>query len=130
MGFMRTSATLVILLAGALAGCGSDPGPLQAHGKSVDHWLHELKSPEVKARKKAVVALGHVASADARAIPALTGAVKDKDATIRNEAVLALLNIGPAAAAAVPVLREAAQDKNATVRSNAAKALARIQGGT
>jgi HEAT repeat protein len=119
---------LVGALVLGLAGCGSSE-PLLSHGKPVDHWLQELKNPDVKARKKAVVALGHVGTSDDRAIPALIDAVKDKDAQVRSEAVLALMNLGPQARDAIPALQEAERDRDATVRSQATKALARIQGG-
>jgi HEAT repeat protein len=116
-----------LLLATLAAGCG-EKGPLLAHGKPVDHWLQEIKNADGKARKKAVIALGHVGSADPRAIPALIEAVKDRDATIRKEAVVALLHIGPAAKDALGVLREAEKDQDATVRFSASKAIERIQG--
>jgi HEAT repeat protein len=126
---MRTFGALAIVLTACLAGCSGQQGPLLSHGKPVDHWLEELRSPEVKTRKKAVIALGHVGSADSRAIPALTAAVKDPDPTIRKEAVLALLNIGPPARDAIPTLRDAERDKDAGVRVSAGKAIARIQSG-
>ena len=126
---MRTSAALAIVLTACLAGCSGQQGPLLSHGKPVDHWLEELRSPEVKARKKAVVALGHVGRADSRAVPALARAVKDPDPTIRKEAVLALLNIGPPARDAIPTLRDAEKDKDSAVRASAGKAIARIEGG-
>jgi HEAT repeat protein len=119
----RVAFLFLLVIVGA--GCG-EKGPLLAHGKPVDHWLQEIKSPDLKSRKKAVIALGHVGTADSRAIPALIAAVKDRDATIRKEAVLALLNIGPAAQDALAVLREAEKDQDATVRLSARKAIARI----
>jgi HEAT repeat protein len=124
----RYQVAFLLLFAMVGTGCGPKD-PLLAHGKPVDHWLQESKNAELKARKKAVIALGHVGTADPRAIPALIAAVKDRDATIRKEAVLALLNIGPAAQDAVAVLREAEKDQDATVRLSAGKAIARIQGG-
>jgi hypothetical protein len=126
---MRCAITLFVPLAMLLAGCGREEEPLISHGKPVDHWLQELKKPDVKSRKKAVVALGHVGAADSRAIPALIDSVKDGDAVVRDQAILALLNIGPDAEGAISVLREAENDKNPTVRFHATKALERIQGG-
>jgi HEAT repeat protein len=110
-----------------LAGCGRAPGPLLAHGKSVEHWLGELKKPDAAGRKKAVAALGLVGGADPAAVPALIGALKDRDATVRDAAVLALFNLGPDARDAAPALQEVAQrDASPTVRAHAAKALAQL----
>jgi HEAT repeat protein len=125
---MRYVPLVMVAVGSFVVGCGKNE-PVQAHGKPVAYWLEELKKPDPKARKKAVVALGHVGTADPAAIPALIDAVKDRDATIRAEAVLALLNIGHDARDAIPVLRDAQKDSDATVRSYAAKALARIQYG-
>jgi HEAT repeat protein len=114
----------------AAAGCGKSEPPLTAGGRPVSHWLDELKKPDPKARKKAVRELGHVGPADPAAIPAVTAAVKDKDAAVRREAVLALLNLGPAARDAAAALAEAAKsDPDPAVRQDAAKALERIRGG-
>src|SRR5262249_27097571 len=86
---MRYMAWIIVLAVGSVvAGWGKNQ-PVQAHDKPVAYWLEELKKPDVKARKKAVVALGHVGTADPAAMPALMRAVKDPDATVRNEAVLA-----------------------------------------
>ena len=122
----RATCLLVLTLA---AGCSSRPeGPLTAGGRPVSHWLDELRSPDPKARKKAVRELGHVGKADPAAIPAVTGALKDPDPQVRAEAALALLNLGPDAAEAAPALAEATQDKDPKVREYAAKALERVRG--
>jgi HEAT repeats len=125
---MKLLRPVTIVIAVLLGGCTTKTEPLTSHGKPVAHWLEEMKSPNPKARKKAVVALGHVGNADPAAIPALIGALKDREATVRNETVLALLNLGPDAKEALPALAEAKNDKDAAVRSNAAKATERIQG--
>jgi HEAT repeat protein len=91
--------------------------------------LEELSKPDARALKKAVLALGHVGTADPAAIPALIGAVKDRDATVRSQAILALLNIGPDAKDALPVLNDVVKDTDPMVRSYAAKPVQRIQGG-
>ena len=119
------------MLAGVVvAGCGTSEAPLTAGGKPVAYWLDELKKPDPKARKKAVRELGHVGTADPAAIPAVVGAVKDRDAAVRREAVLALLNLGPAAKDAAAALSEAAaKDPDPGVRKDAAKALERVAGG-
>jgi HEAT repeat protein len=107
-------------------GCGRKE-PIVSHGKPVSHWVEALEHPEPKVRKKAVIALGHVGTADSSVLPALIEAVKDRDPAVRCEAILALFNIGPSAEDALPVLRTATKDTNARVRSYAAKALERIQ---
>jgi len=126
---MSSFRPAVLFLGLLLIGCCGGDGPLMTHGKPVAYWLQELQKPDPKLRKKAVSALGHVGALDPAVIPALTGAVKDRDATVRSEAILALLNIGPAAKDAIPSLNEACNDKDAVVRSHAAKAVERIQGG-
>jgi HEAT repeat protein len=126
---MRSVHALAILLVLLLTGCEKQDAPLTSHDKPVAHWLAEIRKPDSKARKKAVVALGHVGIVDAAAIPALIGAGKDPDATVRTKAVLALLNIGPDAQDALPVLNDALKDKDSIVRTYAAKAVQRIQGG-
>src|SRR5262245_29452896 len=125
---MMKRTFLTICVTTLVLGCGVSQEPTTAHGKPVAYWLAELKQPDPKSRKKAVVALGHVATADPAAIPALITAVKDRDASVRNQAVTALLNIGPPARDAVPALTDAQSDGDAEVRTLAAKALARIQG--
>jgi HEAT repeat protein len=120
---------MAVLLALFVVGCAEKKEPLKSHDKPVSYWVEELKKPNPKARKKAVVALGHVGAADSAAIPALIGALKDRDVRVRAEAVLALLNIGQDASDAIPALLDAQHDPDATVRSHAAKALERIRGG-
>jgi HEAT repeat protein len=119
-----------LLLAGMLLlplGC-RPPAPTLAHGQPVAHWLDQLQQPGAAQRKKAVQVLSNVGTADPAVLPALTTAVKDRDAGVRGEAVLALLKMGPAAQDAAPVLREAAKDRDPRIRANAAKALARVEG--
>jgi HEAT repeat protein len=124
---MRRSVVVVLVILAA-SGCGQAP-PLTTHGKPVGHWVEALKGPDVKARKKAVMALGHVGTADPAALPALIEALKDRDAAVRAEAALALLNLGPAAKDAIPALEEATKDRDAKVRGYATKALERVRGG-
>ena len=95
MGVRTTVAGLAAVI---LSGCYSkDAAPVMSHGQPVAHWVDQLKNPDAKQRKHAVTALGHVGAADPLVVPALIGAVKDKDAGVRDEAVLARLRIGPAA---------------------------------
>jgi HEAT repeat protein len=111
----------------ALAGCSSQPGPQLAHGKSVEHWVRELKSDDAKARKRAAEVLGNVGPADSTVVPALAGAARDRDRNVREAVVVALLKMGDAAADATPALVEASKDSDARVRSQALKALERIR---
>jgi hypothetical protein len=107
----------------ALCGCGNNQ-PTLAGGKTVAFWVEELKQPDAARRKHAVQKLGNVGEGDAAVVPALLGALKDRDAVVRREAILALLKCGPAATQAVPaltVLRD--HDHDATVRTYASKAL-------
>jgi HEAT repeat protein len=118
-----------MLIAGLLlllVGCGR-PQPTLAHGKPVSYWVEALQHADPHERKKAVQVLGNIGPADPAVVPALAGAIKDRDAGVRGEAVLALLKIGPAAQEAAPALREAGKDRDPHVRANAAKALARMQ---
>jgi HEAT repeat protein len=110
------------------AGCGRAP-PTLAHGKPVAYWFEALRHPDARERKKAVQVLGNVGAADPAVLPALTGAVKDRDSGVRSEAVLALLKMGPAAEAATPALREAERDRDPQIRTYATRALERIRGG-
>jgi HEAT repeat protein len=123
---MHPRCVLALCLAILIGGCGKKE-PLLSHGQPVNHWLQTLHDPDPKTRKKAVVALGHVGTADPAAIPAVIEAVKDPDPSVRAEAVLALLNLGPDAKEAIPALTEAQTDKDAKVREYAVKALERIQ---
>jgi HEAT repeat protein len=120
--------TLALVVGLAVTGCSRPAAPLTAGGRPVAHWLDELKKPDPKARKKAVRELGHIGKADPAAIPAVVGAVKDKDAAVRQEACLALLNLGPDAAEADDALTEATRDPDAKVREYAAEALAKVRG--
>ena len=59
-----------ILLTGMtilLCGCGKER-PITAHGQPVSHWVEALQDRDPKVRKKAVVELGHVGTAEQRRI--------------------------------------------------------------
>jgi len=126
---MRRMVFMSICLAALPWGCGGTKEPVLAYGKPVNHWLQELKKPESRARKKAVLALGQIGGADPEAIPALIIAVKDPDAEVREKAILALLHLGPAAKDAIPALTEAQNDVDPAIQAQAKKALERIQSG-
>jgi HEAT repeat protein len=123
---MRSFFAISFFLIPLLAGCGKKE-PVQAYGKPVAHWLEELRKPNAKARKKAVLALGQIGTADPETIPALIAAVKDTDAMVKETAILALLHIGPPAKDAVPALIQTQSDPDPAIRAKAKKALDRIQ---
>jgi HEAT repeat protein len=127
---MNMKLGISIVCAGLLlfvAGCQKAAELQTVHGQPISHWLDELKKPDARARKKAVIALESVGAKDSGAIQAIVGALKDADATVRDTAVLALLNIGPDAHEAAPALESMKNDKDPTVRTHAAKAIERIQ---
>lgn len=112
-----------------LAGCQRSAELQTVHGQPISHWFDELKKPDAKARKKAVVALESVGSADPAAIPAIIATLKDSDPTVRDTAVLAILNIGPDAHGAAPALEGLKNDPDAKVRAHALKAIERVKVG-
>jgi HEAT repeat protein len=124
---MKTRILFIGFALAVASGCHREPPATHAGGKSVDHWIGELKSPDAKARKHAVTKLGTVGPSDPLIVPALTGALKDADPAVRCEAVVALARCGPDAAEAVPALTEATRDKDPKVREYAEKALDRIR---
>jgi HEAT repeat protein len=112
-----------------VAGCGG-PIPTVVHGKPVDYWVKALHDPAARSRKRAVEALGNAGAADPAVVPALAGALRDRDAAVRGAAALCLLRIGPEAREAVPALEEAARtDRDRRVRTYAARALEKIRPG-
>jgi hypothetical protein len=127
---MRHSLTigLALLLALGVMGCGKAP-PTLAGGKPVRYWVEALQDPDAKVRKKAASKLGNVGSADPAALPALLGALSDREATVRCEAILALVKFGPSASEALPKLADLKQhDRDARVRLYAGKAVERLEG--
>lgn len=118
----------IFMLIALAPGCGRAQ-PTVAHGKPVQHWVEALQGPDAAARKKAAAVLGKVGAIDPAVVPALSGALKDREPAVRAEAALALLRIGPAARDAVPALAEACKDRDAHVRDHAARALEKVQGG-
>ena len=85
-----SSIGLALLLA-TVCGCGKEQ-PTLSGGKPVGHWVRTLQDPIPKMRKQAAFKLGNVGTSDPVALPALIGALKDRDAGVRREAVLAALD--------------------------------------
>jgi HEAT repeat protein len=115
-----------VLGAAAIVGCSQDQ-PL-AGGKPVAHWVEALRAPDAKVRKQAAVKLGNVGASDPAVLPALLGALEDRDAGVRCEVILALTKCGPAARDAEPTLtRMRDQDPSPRVRDFAGRALEKLQ---
>src|SRR5581483_10537155 len=117
---MGRAGTLLLAVGLALAaGCDRPPAaPLRSHDRTVPEWVAALRDRDVKVRRRAVAALGHVGAADPAVVPALTGALKDGDAAVRDAAVLALFSLGPAARDAAPALEAAQKDRDPKVRDH------------
>src|SRR5438093_743780 len=92
---MALTFFLVVILL-FLIGCGSR-APTTVHGKSFEYWLEALHDPDARTRKKAVESLGNVGTDNPATVPALMGALDDREAQVRGAAALALLKIGPEA---------------------------------
>jgi HEAT repeat protein len=109
---------LVLSLVLLAAGCGS---------RSTDHWLTQLKDPDVVKRRQAVRELGEQSSEAEKIVPALVEALRDQSAYVRHDSATALGKFGPQARSAVPALSAALSDKDANVRRMAEAALKKIR---
>jgi HEAT repeat protein len=124
LGFLASGCFLLV-------GCGKTKPPMLAGGKSVEHWVQALADHNLKVREEAVTKLGNVGTSDPTAIPALIGALKDKNAHVRCGAILALAKSPQAAQEAIAPITELQQhDHDPKVRDYAAKSLRRLQGGS
>ncbi len=121
--FSITSATALFCL-----GCGAEErGPLLAGGREVKSWVADLKSPNAKVRRQAVLKLGNVADADPSVAPALIDALGDKDPLVRHDALMAAVKLkSPANDLINTIQAMAAGDKNKDVRESAGKALKKL----
>lgn len=119
----------VVLLLG-VSGCGPKvPEDFTVSGKSLEHWLQKLKSPDVRTREKAIDALGNVGTVRPEVVPALTTALQDSAPSVRGKAALALLKIGPDAGSALEALTNIAKnDSDPEVRRIADRAAEKVQG--
>jgi HEAT repeat protein len=126
---MRSGWLVVVCTVVVAGGCARKSGPVTAGGRPAAEWAADLGSADTAVRKKAARELGHIGAADKAAVPALVGALKDKDAGVREAAVLALFAIGPPAAEAAPALTELRdRDPVPKVRQEAGKAVERVRG--
>ena len=107
---------VAILVAGFPAAWPA-PAPGQ-DGRTLVDWQKDLgdPSPDVRAR-----AAQSMATFEARAVPALTSALNDKEYTVRSSAAGALVKIGPGPV--VPRMIEALKSPEVPVRANAAVVL-------
>ncbi len=108
---------LVLSLVVLAAGCGP---------RSTDHWLRQLKDPDVVKRRQAVRELGARTAEAERVVPALAEALRDDDQYVRHDSATALGKFGPEARPAVTALGAALKDKDRNVRRAAEAALRRI----
>jgi HEAT repeat protein len=110
---------LWLMLALCITGCGK--------GKPARFWAEQLKDPDVGLRLQAVQALGQVRSEAEVAVPALAGALTDREPFVRRDAARALSKYGVEAQSAAPALLIAMRtDRDPMVRRAAAETIRRI----
>lgn len=120
-----------VLALAAATGCSNEErGPLLAGGREVKSWVAELRSPQPKVRRQAVLKLGNVGAADPAAVAGLAEALGDADALVRREAILGVAKLTSPTDQIKAKLEALVQnDRDATVRDYAQKALNRFQQG-
>jgi HEAT repeat protein len=109
---------VLLVCASACAGCGK--------GKSTEELIADLKSSQESERVIAVRTLPQRKGDAVKVVPALVGALKDKEGDIRWSAAIGLGYFGDQAREAIPALQEAQSDGDARVREAARVALSRI----
>jgi HEAT repeat protein len=116
---MRVQISLVLLLCLlACGGCGKH--------KSTDELIADLSSSQEGARHVAVRLLQHRKGDATQVVPALIGALGDKQNEIRWNAAIGLGYFGEQAKDAIPALQAAQRDRDVRVREAAGVALSRI----
>jgi hypothetical protein len=108
---------LLVLGLVACCGCGK---------KSTSDLIADLQSGQERERLIAVRLLPQHKGDASQVVPALIGALKDKDADIRWSAAIGLGYFGAQAREAIPALEEARNDRDARVREGVRVALSRI----
>jgi HEAT repeat protein len=86
--------------------------------RGLAEWQRDLQNPSADVRARAAQAL---AAFDQRAVPALTGALGDREYLVRVSAAAALMKIGPRPV--VPSMIAALRRNEAPIRANAAVVL-------
>jgi HEAT repeat protein len=115
---MRARLLLPLLLCLlASGGCGH---------KSTDDLIAELKSPEDRDRLIAVRLLQQRKGEPAKVVPALIGALRDRETDVRLSAAIGLGYFGEQARDAIPALQAVQRDRDARLREAAGVALSRI----
>jgi len=112
---IRFVLLLCLLVCG---GCGKQ--------KSTNQLIADLKSSEERDRIMAVRLLPQRERDAAQVVPALIGALKDKEGDVRWSAAIGLGYFGEQAKDAIPALQEAQKDRDPRVREAAGVALTRI----
>jgi HEAT repeat protein len=98
----------------------------QYGGHPTEHWIHQLKDADPKARQEAVFALGVIGAEAEEAVPAVCKLLKDPEPRVRCDAALALLKMYPASRKTAPDLAGVLEDEMPLARINAAIALNRL----
>ncbi len=99
------------------------PKSAEYEGKTLNQWKTASQDKDLDARRKATFASSHWGP---KAIPVLTGLLRDEHSDVRSTAAEVLVALGPEAKAAVPALVELLNDTDVNVRVEAAKALGKM----
>ncbi|MSR57705.1 MAG: HEAT repeat domain-containing protein [Planctomycetaceae bacterium] len=117
----RISAMAVVGLVWCLSGQS-----LRAAQNDVETLVRDLSAPQVTVREAAAEALGALGPASIEAVPALVGALHDKDPRVQHEALIALGRIGPAAGKATEALQAILENGPPALKLGAIHALGSI----
>jgi HEAT repeat protein len=126
---MIAIGVLAVSMASAATGCGTQTrGRLLAGGREVKSWVAELRNPNPKVRRQAVLKLGNVGDADPAAAEGLAEALHDSDALVRRDAIPAVLKLSKLSDAIVAQLGTMSRsDSDPGVRDYATRALAKLK---
>jgi hypothetical protein len=126
---MKVSA-LGLLIVVALSGSGcvrGERGPLLAGGREVKSRLADLRNPDARIRRQAVLKLGNVGDDDPAVPEALFQALYDADVLVRRDAVVAVMKLrSPGEEIIAQLGTMSRSDRDTGVRDYARRALARL----